>query len=251
MRVKWLSWLAIFALVITSLGQAIPASAAAPTELFFSEYIEGSSNNKALEIYNGTGAAIDLAAGAYNVFMSFNGGTSTLTINLTGTVAAGDVYVVAHASAVADILTQADQTSTASWYNGNDAVMLRKASTVIDAIGQMGFDPGTEWGTGLVSTADNTLRRMAAVCAGDPEASDVFDPAIEWLGFAQNTYDGLGTHTANCSTTLEPVINEFSASTVGTDVEFVEIFGSPNTDYSAYTLLEIEGDSGTAGRHGG
>ena len=29
---------------------------AAPTELFFSEYIEGSSNNKALEIYNGTGA---------------------------------------------------------------------------------------------------------------------------------------------------------------------------------------------------
>jgi uncharacterized protein len=244
MRVKWLSWLAIFALVITSLGQAIPASAAAPTELFFSEYIEGSSNNKALEIYNGTGTAIDLAAGAYNVFMSFNGGTSTLTINLTGTVAAGDVYVLAQSSAVADILTQADQTNGAGWFNGDDAVMLRKASTVIDAIGQMGFDPGAEWGAGLVSTADNTLRRMATVCAGDPEASDVFDPAIEWLGFAQNTYDGLGTHTANCED--EPVINEFSASTVGDDVEFVEVFGTPNTDYSAYTLLEIEGDSGAA-----
>ena len=45
--------------------------AAAPTELFFSEYIEGSSNNKAVEIYNGTGAAINLAAGAYNVQMFF------------------------------------------------------------------------------------------------------------------------------------------------------------------------------------
>lgn len=41
----------------------------------------------------------------------------------------------------------------------------------------------------------------------------------------------------------DPVINEFSASTTGTDVEYVEIFGEPNTDYSAYTVLEIEGDS--------
>ncbi len=32
-------------------------AAAAPTELFFSEYVEGSSNNKALEVYNGTGEA--------------------------------------------------------------------------------------------------------------------------------------------------------------------------------------------------
>lgn len=42
------------------------------------------------------------------------------------------------------------------------------------------------------------------------------------------------------------VINEFSASTTGTDVEFVELFGMPNTDYSAYSVLEIEGDSGTS-----
>ena len=35
----------------------VAASAAAPTDLFFSEYVEGSSNNKALEIYNGTGCA--------------------------------------------------------------------------------------------------------------------------------------------------------------------------------------------------
>lgn len=41
-----------------------------------------------------------------------------------------------------------------------------------------------------------------------------------------------------------PVINEFSASTTGTDVEYLEVFGSPATDYSDYWLLEIEGDSG-------
>ena len=45
----------------------------------------------------------------------------------------------------------------------------------------------------------------------------------------------------------EPKINEFSASTTGTDVEYVEIFGAPETDYSAYTVLEIEGDTTGAG----
>ena len=44
-----------------------------PTELFFSEYIEGSSNNKALEIFNGTGAGINLARRRYSVQMFFNG----------------------------------------------------------------------------------------------------------------------------------------------------------------------------------
>ena len=173
-----------------------PASAQS-TELFFSEYIEGSSNNKALEIYNGTGAAVNLAAGSYNIQMFFNGSTaSTLQFNLTGTVAAGDVFVVAQAAASAAILAQADQTNTAGWYNGDDVVVLRKGTTVIDVIGQIGVDPGTEWGSGVASTADNTLRRKAAVIAGDPIGSDPFVPAVEWDGFAQDTFDGLGSHNA-------------------------------------------------------
>ncbi|MFN2165078.1 MAG: Ig-like domain-containing protein, partial [Anaerolineae bacterium] len=43
------------------------------------------------------------------------------------------------------------------------------------------------------------------------------------------------------------VLNEFSASTTGTDVEYVEALGAADTDYSAYTILEIEGDSGNTG----
>ena len=158
---------------------------AAPSELFFSEYIEGSSNNKALEIYNGTGAPINLATSGYSVQMFFNGSaTAGLTINLTGTVAAGDVYVIAQSAANAAILAQADQTNGSGWFNGDDAVTLRKGTTVIDSIGQIGFDPGTEWGTGLTSTADNTLRRKLLIEAGDANGSDLFDPAVEWDGFA-------------------------------------------------------------------
>ncbi len=46
---------------------------------------------------------------------------------------------------------------------------------------------------------------------------------------------------------MDPKINEFSASTTGTDVEYVEVYGDPDTDYSAYTILEIEGDGSGAG----
>jgi predicted extracellular nuclease len=186
--------LAVIALV--PLVFALGSARAQPTELFFSEYVEGSSNNKALEIYNGTGAPIDLDANDYIVQMCFNGsGACTVTINLTGTVAAGDVYVLAHALAGPAIQGQADQTNGSGWFNGNDAVLLLKGAAVVDSIGQRGFDPGTQWGSGLTSTADNTLRRKPTIHAGDTNSSDVFDPAVEWNGFANDTFDGLGFHT--------------------------------------------------------
>ena len=108
-------------------GLAVPGVAqAAPTELFFSEYIEGSSNNKALEIYNGT-VRPDTSRGGYSVQMCFNGSS----------VAGSDDHLVRHGgrrrclcrrpgSSIATILAQADQTNGAGWFNGDDAVVLRK-----------------------------------------------------------------------------------------------------------------------------
>ena len=52
------------------------------TELFISEYIEGSSNNKAIEIFNPGSSAVDLGAAGYNIQMHFNGNPAAgLTIN--------------------------------------------------------------------------------------------------------------------------------------------------------------------------
>jgi predicted extracellular nuclease len=184
----------------------IPLGAhSAPAELFFSEYVEGSSNNKALEIFNGTGSAIDLGAAGYSVQMFFNGNTSAgLTINLTGILADGDVHVLAHGSADAAILAIADQAVSATWYNGDDAIVLRRGTTFIDVIGQVGFDPGAEWGSGLASTADNTLQRKSLVEAGDAVASDAFDPSADWSGFASNTFTGLGSHSIASAAIPEP-----------------------------------------------
>ena len=186
----------LVAAVVLPLVFALGSARAAPTELFFSEYIEGTSNNKALEIYNGTGAPVNLAANNYAVHMCFNGSsTCSLQIALTGTVASGDVYVLAQAAANAVILAQADQTNTSGWFNGNDAVVLLKGGTIVDVIGEVGFDPGAQWGTGLPSTADNTLRRKSTIESGDPNPLDDFDPAVQWDGFATDDFTGLGAHS--------------------------------------------------------
>jgi predicted extracellular nuclease len=239
-----------FVILLLVLSIWIPATTVfgqdVATDLIISEYIEGSSNNKAIEIYNGTGAPINLGTGSYNVQMFFNGNpVSTLTINLTGTVAHGDVFVLAQSSANATILAQADQTNGSGWFNGDDAVVLRKGTTVIDSLGQAGVDPGTEWGAGLASTADNTLRRKIVICSGDTINNDVFDPAVQWDGFATDTFAGLGSHTADCAFLPPVVINEIQVNTIGTDWEFVEVTGTPGLALSSYTLIGIESDTGT------
>jgi len=172
-----LTALVTFAMVLWStVLTAVPAAAAGPADLFFSEYIEGTSNNKALEIFNGTGAPIDLATGNYNVEVYFNGsGSAGLTIALLGTVLQGDVFVLAQSSANATILAQADQTNGAGWFNGDDAVVLRKGGTVLDVIGQIGADPGTEWGTGLTSTAEALARLGGSVrVVSDPDGGTIW-----------------------------------------------------------------------------
>jgi len=242
---------------LTALDLAVTEAGAAPTELFFSEYVEGSSNNKALEIYNGTGATVDLSDGGYNVQMFFNGSaTAGLTINLTGTTIDGDVYVLAHGSASPSILAVADQANGAGWFNGDDAVVLRKGTTVIDVIGQVGFDPGAEWGSGLTSTADNTLRRKPSILGGDTTSSDAFDPAVQWDGFATDTFDGLGAHVIDAGGDSAPSVTETSpvsgAVNVALDDNVTTTFSEPvNVDGAWFSISCTSSGSHTAAVSGG
>ena len=163
--------------------------------LLISEYVEGSSNNKAIELYNNSGSAIDLAAGNYTLEFYFNGSTSPgTTISLTGTIDDGEVFVIADNDAAAEILAEADLTSTSSFFNGDDAIALRENGTIVDSLGQIGNDPGSEWGSGDISTQNNTLRRNTDVTEGDTNPDDSFNPSLEWSGFPQDTFDGLGVY---------------------------------------------------------
>ena len=163
------------------------------TDLFISEYVEGTSNNKAIEIFNGTASSVDLAADGYRLEFYFNGSTSPgSTLNLSGELGPGNVFVLASSSASSTILDVTNQASSAAFYNGNDAVVLKKGAAILDVIGQVGFNPGTEWGSGLISTADNTIRRIESTSQGDTNPNDIFDPSIEWIGYPTDTFDGLG-----------------------------------------------------------
>ena len=188
-------------------GSPTPAGAAVPTDLFLSEYVEGSGFDKAVEIFNGTGAPVDLAAGGYTLELYSNGSaTPSQSVALTGTLAEGDVFVVSRADADPAIVAQTDlfAPAVANW-NGDDAVVLRRGGAAVDVIGQIGVDPGSQWGTGDASTADNTIRRLPTVDAGDTDGSDPFDPADEWEGFPANTLDGLGAHTFDPGTGNRPI----------------------------------------------
>lgn len=178
---------------------------AACTELFFSEYMEGSSNNKYVEIYNPTASSINLSG--YDIVIYANGSsTVSSTITLSGTIASYGTFVVANPSSNATILAGANLTSTSVSFNGDDAVALRKVGVNIDVIGQIGFDPGTEWVSGGVSTLDNTLIRNFAIQIGDSNGSDAFNPAAEWTGYATDYIADLGTHANSCAPPM-PEIN--------------------------------------------
>ncbi|MFI2813115.1 ExeM/NucH family extracellular endonuclease [Microbulbifer sp. JSM ZJ756] len=165
----------------------------ASADLLISEYIEGSSNNKALEIYNGTGAPVDLADYAVEVY--FNGSVSPgASIGLTGALADGQVFVLAHGSADPAMLAQADQTYGGGLFNGDDAVVLSRLGQPVDVIGQVGVDPGSQWGDSAVGTQNQTLRRNEGVTSGRTDGGNTFDPLLEWTSAGQDNFDNLGSH---------------------------------------------------------
>lgn len=228
-------------------GPAQAPVLAAPADLFFSEYIEGSGNSKALEIFNGTGSAVDLEASVYEVQFFFDGNsTPGATIALKGVVAPGDVFVLAGPAADPAILGQADQIFDGPFFNGNDAVALVKNGSLLDVLGQIGFDPGTQWGSNLTSTADNTLRRKLSVEAGDATGDDAFEPALEWEGFVTDTFAGLGQHLAGPPPTLPltVVINEiaWAGTAASANDEWIELY-NPGDEPVDLANWRLSGDA--------
>ena len=177
--------------------------------LFFSEYVEGSSNNKALEIYNATGAAVDLSLVTVNEYGN-GAATPSYTVTLSGSLAPEDVYVISHASAVAEVQAVTDINSTVCYYNGDDAVELVYDGATVDVIGVIGSDPGSHWVAGDGYTNEFTLVRNASICDGSQALTEedwTATGAPQWTAYPQNTFSYLGAHVAACGGgNLPPVI---------------------------------------------
>jgi hypothetical protein len=113
-------------LTVHSNNQQSYTLAGGASDLIISEYIEGSSYNKAIEIYNGTGSAVDLSK--YKIELYTNGNTKTTsTLQLSGLLAAGDTYVIVHNQADSGIKDKADMIhGGVANFNGYDAVFFCK-----------------------------------------------------------------------------------------------------------------------------
>ncbi|QYJ05345.1 ExeM/NucH family extracellular endonuclease [Nocardioides panacisoli] len=172
---------------------AVPALAADPATdgLVLTEYVEGSSFNKAVEIYNGTGAAVDLADVEFRLYSNGRplADGPTATHAFTGTLADGDTYVLANPRFNDDegftLAGEVDATSSAVNFNGNDAVVLADAASdaVLDSIGQVGDDTSF--------AADVTLRRTDLTRDTAPEDAFTLDA---FTSHPADTVDQLGAY---------------------------------------------------------
>ena len=189
------------------------ANLAVANDLFFSEYMEGSSNNKYVEIYNGTGDAISLED--YQVKLFANGAASaTSTLDLTGTLPQDEVIIIYNSLIEASILSIITAhgykvASSVANFNGDDAVGLYLNNVLIDQIGIVGgADPGTAWtGTGAngsaYSTLDKTLVRSSSVYQGNTTYLWT-GSTTEWTAYNINTSTYLADHTFTSGNVEDP-----------------------------------------------
>jgi len=171
-------------------------TAAVATDLFFSEYVEGSASNKYVEIYNGTGATIDLTD--YRVRLYANGATvATNDVQLTGALANGSTLVLKNSAAT--VYTGTATAIAAINFNGDDAIALYKISTTanVDIFGRIGEDPGAAWTSTANSTLDKTLVRKSSVAGGVTVNPAAGFPTLdsEWDVLPTDNVTNLGSHT--------------------------------------------------------
>ena len=174
--------------------------------IFFSEYAEGSSNNKYLEIYNNSDQTIDLTEYA---FPNVSNAPTTVgeyeywnTFDAGSTIEPYGIFVIAHPSADETILAEADMTSFVYFSNGDDGFKLvhgtEDSFTVLDEIGDWQGDPGSGWDVAGISqgTKDHTLVRKSSVQNGNTWANSAGTNAddSEWIVYDQNTWTYLGAH---------------------------------------------------------
>lgn len=151
--------------------------------LIISQYVEGSSFNKYIELYNATTETIDLSE--YTLELYSNGATAvSQSITLSGTLAPGAVIVLGHPSGT--IYEPDIDNSSVINFNGNDALVLKHNDVIIDSIGQIGND--------TIFAADVTLIRKPSITSGDTDPYDAYN-LDEWNQEAQDSANDLGSHT--------------------------------------------------------
>jgi predicted extracellular nuclease len=195
-------------------------------DVIFSEYIEGSGYNKALELYNSGSESVDLSE--YTIELYSNGSyTAGATETLSGSLAAGEYYVIAYDSDDPDdtdtaITSIANITSSVTNFNGDDVLLLKQNDTVTDRIGQLGTEEDF--------AVDVTLVRKGTITSGDSDYEAEFTVSDEWIEYDKDTFDYLGNGDGSDGSTAETDLE--TAPDYAEELTIMQVQGSG--DYSPY-----------------
>lgn len=238
-----------------------------PSSLFFSEYIEGSSNNKALEIYNPTQDTVFLAD--YRIAQSNNGGGWQYYHPFPNGsyILPGDVWVIITNQTTTTLYDPANADEVLAYvnniptgnvvhHNGDDArgiVRINGNDTIfLDIIGVPNIDPGTAWPVAGVAnaTAEKTLVRKQGITAGNinwEASAGTNEQNSEWIILPQNTFTYLGSHphpelvsgtvTFNVNMSYQITLGNFNPL-----IDFVDVTGSFNNWTGSAAMTDADGD---------
>lgn len=192
----------------------------------------GSSSTLLTELPN-----VSLAPGQYFLIQQA-GGSNGVALPTPDLVDPTPIAMAAGAGKVALV----NSTTPLGCNGGSTPCSPAQLAPIIDLVGY--GNANFFEGSGAAPTLSNTTSAVRALNG----CQETDDNAADFSAVTTITPRNTSSPINLCSSSepTAPVINEFSASTAGTDVEYVEFYGEPNTDYSAYTLLEIEGDSGAS-----
>ena len=218
-------------------------------ELFISEYIEGSGNNKAIEIYNPTPDSIELLKYAIRRYSNgavdyTAGGSTSLGTSQMRFIRSLGTFVLVNGQTTSStnspscdpelqaLGNQLDGSYPAPTYmNGNDAIVLTKSDVIVDIFGKTGEDPGTAWSTefpytanaGTWITKDHTMIRKSSVQTGVSVNPDFFDPMAQYDTLSKDIWTNLGTHDCVCS-----ILNSIGEISLGTQYRNTKVRIFPN-----------------------
>ncbi|PLW99106.1 MAG: hypothetical protein C0591_03290 [Marinilabiliales bacterium] len=172
------------------------------SDLFISEYVEGSGTNKAIELFNPTNEPINMET--YQLVRYSNGGTIPYGVALGGTIQPKSTFVVVldkrdpngtGQDVPVDIALQmkADtflcpvyEVNRMMYFNGNDAVTLEKLDgTIIDIIGKVG-PPMTSDDNGWGNLNDTTIIWNSGGVPTEYTIQNYIVGPLFWLSWTEN-----------------------------------------------------------------
>lgn len=190
----------ILSLSLILAGCSFPAYA----QLMFSQYIDGNSNKKGLEIYNPDNSVVNL--NDYEI-RQFNNGNTThnLAVTLEGTLKSKARYVLGHSALKTELGAGVNQVANLT-FNGDDALVLYYKGTAIDRFGRIGERPVKGWGVSTFSIGNSFKRIQNSNNASQVDPTSEFNLDQAWQAWTdRNAFSSYLSATTSPPIVTEPI----------------------------------------------